>query len=135
MGADETQIWRRSTIRAWLVGVGLAVSLILVVSKLVQIQVLQHEEYTARYQGIARQEMDLHARRGTVTDRTGRELAVDRPAIAVYVHPQRLKDIPGTSARLAAILGASADDLERRIRKHKGGEDLNLHRLVCGTGG
>ncbi|MBD3175803.1 MAG: hypothetical protein GF320_11530, partial [Armatimonadia bacterium] len=115
MAIDDAGVWRESGRRTRFLRVGFLAVMALIAVRLVIIQGLQHDHYLQRYEEVARQSIELHARRGTVTDRVGRELAVDRPAIAVYVHPDRLQDVRGTSERLGAILGMDPEEIRQRI--------------------
>jgi len=93
----------------------LAAALAVVAVRLVQVQVLEHDYYKRESDGFIIREIPLHAARGSILDRMGRELAVDRPAVAVYVHPQRLADPLATARGLGAILGVSPDSILKRM--------------------
>jgi cell division protein FtsI/penicillin-binding protein 2 len=117
MATEGPTIWHGSAQRTRLVRMGLVLCLAFIITRLIWIQGFQHEYYKKRSHDITQDTIDLAARRGTITDRLGRELAVDRPAIAVYVHPPRLQDVHRTAESLGEILGIPADSIERRIRQ------------------
>ncbi len=117
MATEGPAIWHGSAQRTRLVRMGLFLCLAFIITRLIWIQGFQHEYYKKRSHDITQDTIDLAARRGTITDRLGRELAVDRPAIAVYVHPPRLQDVHRTAESLGEILGIPADSIERRIRQ------------------
>ena len=47
----------------------------------------------------------ISARRGTITDRNGVELAVSEDSVTVFADPKIVKDPAGTAARLAPLIG------------------------------
>ena len=51
------------------------------------------------------QEVDVSARRGTIRDRHGVELAVSEDSVTVFANPKVIKDPAGTAARLAPFMG------------------------------
>jgi cell division protein FtsI/penicillin-binding protein 2 len=57
------------------------------------------------------QDVTVSARRGTITDRNGVELAVSENSITVYGDPHLIRDPAGTSARLAPFLGRPYPEL------------------------
>jgi cell division protein FtsI (penicillin-binding protein 3) len=61
------------------------------------------------------EEMTVHARRGTITDRNGVELAVSEDALTVFANPF-LIDRPARAAeRLAPLIGIPEDDLLEKL--------------------
>ncbi len=69
------------------------------------------------------QESDLvvPARRGTITDRTGAELAVSQPAMTIAATPYLIKDPTKLAARLAGVLGRPEDELLRQLARRDTG--------------
>src|SRR5919198_355256 len=65
--------------------------------------------------------LELPARRGTIVDRNGSELAVSEPADDVSATPYLVKDPVKTAARLAPLLGKSEDDLVRALARRDTG--------------
>jgi cell division protein FtsI (penicillin-binding protein 3) len=55
------------------------------------------------------------ARRGTITDRRGVELAVSEPADDVAITPYLVKDPAGAARRLAPLLHQNLDDVLRKV--------------------
>ena len=66
------------------------------------------------------EDFDVAARRGTITDRRGVELAVSEDAITVFANPLLVKDKTGTAARLAPLVGRSEDDLLKALSGRSG---------------
>jgi cell division protein FtsI (penicillin-binding protein 3) len=61
------------------------------------------------------EDMVVPARRGTIVDRHGMELAVSEDAVTVFAHPFLIHNPARVSARLAPLLGISADDLLKKL--------------------
>jgi cell division protein FtsI/penicillin-binding protein 2 len=57
------------------------------------------------------EQMDIPARRGTITDRNGTELAVSEDSITVYANPKVIRDPAGTASKLSPFLGVSYQKL------------------------
>jgi cell division protein FtsI (penicillin-binding protein 3) len=65
--------------------------------------------------------LELPARRGTIVDRNGSELAVSEPADDVSATPYLVKDPVKTAAKLAPLLGRDEDDLVRALARRDTG--------------
>jgi cell division protein FtsI (penicillin-binding protein 3) len=65
--------------------------------------------------------LELPARRGTIVDRNGFELAVSEPADDVSATPYLVKDAVKTAGRLAPLLGVDADTLIRKLARRDTG--------------
>jgi cell division protein FtsI (penicillin-binding protein 3) len=61
------------------------------------------------------EELEVPARRGTITDRRGVELAVSEDALTVFAHPFLIDDPGEVAARLAPLVGRSQDELLQRL--------------------
>ncbi|HEX2160189.1 MAG TPA: penicillin-binding protein 2 [Thermoleophilaceae bacterium] len=57
------------------------------------------------------EELTVSARRGTITDRNGVELAVSEDSVTVFGNPLQIKDPAGVAAKLAPIVDESAQEL------------------------
>jgi cell division protein FtsI (penicillin-binding protein 3) len=55
------------------------------------------------------------ARRGTIYDRNGVELAVSEDSVTVFAHPFLINDPARVAARLAPLVGRSEDELLRKL--------------------
>ena len=55
------------------------------------------------------EDIDVTARRGTITDRHGLELAVSEDAVTVFANPRLIKDPAATADTLAPLLGRPRD--------------------------
>jgi cell division protein FtsI (penicillin-binding protein 3) len=59
------------------------------------------------------------ARRGTIYDRNGVQLAVSEDSVTVFAHPFLIKDPMKVAARLAPLIGRSEDELLRALSNRK----------------
>src|SRR3954451_12453718 len=67
------------------------------------------------------EQFDVPARRGTITDRNGTELAVSEDSVTVYANPKVIRDPAGTAQRLSPFLGKPYQDvLEALSDRSKG---------------
>ncbi|MDR3564950.1 MAG: stage V sporulation protein D [Negativicutes bacterium] len=64
-------------------------------------------------------EIPVEAKRGTVFDRTGRELAVSVSTESVYAVPAEIVNAEETAASLAAILQLDADELRTKLKRRQ----------------
>jgi cell division protein FtsI (penicillin-binding protein 3) len=61
------------------------------------------------------EEMPVPARRGTIEDRNGMELAVSEDSVTVFAHPFLIDNPASVAARLASLLGVSEDELLEKL--------------------
>ena len=83
-------------------------------------------------QGEARfmREVEVPVRRGNILDRNGEPLAVSTPVDSVWVNPGELLQSPEDIVRLADVLGADADEIERRLTQRAQREFVWLKRRL-----
>jgi cell division protein FtsI/penicillin-binding protein 2 len=67
------------------------------------------------------EKVDLIAKRGTITDRHGTELAVSEDASTIYANPFLIKDPVGAAKKLGPILGESRDQLAATLADRRKG--------------
>jgi cell division protein FtsI/penicillin-binding protein 2 len=65
--------------------------------------------------------LTIPARRGTITDRDGTELAVSRPAVTITATPYLVEDPVDASAKLAPLLRVPEDELLRTLSRRDTG--------------
>jgi cell division protein FtsI/penicillin-binding protein 2 len=65
-------------------------------------------------------DVTLPAQRGSITDRTGTELAVSEPASDISATPYLVKDPNGAATKLAPILGVPVGDLLDKLTERSG---------------
>ena len=66
-------------------------------------------------------EVIVPARRGTIFDREGTELAVSQPAVTIAATPYIVEDAPGVAAKLADVLDRPEDELLRQLARRDTG--------------
>src|ERR1044071_8342249 len=87
-----------------------------VVARLVQIQIVRHDDYikTARRQ--QERTLSLNPIRGSILDARGRVLAESVSADSIYADPQAIDDRHATAAALSRVrgIGMAAKEIEER---------------------
>jgi cell division protein FtsI/penicillin-binding protein 2 len=66
-------------------------------------------------------EVVVPARRGTIFDREGTELAVSQPAVTIAATPYLVEDAPGVAARLSDVLKRPEDELLHELARRDTG--------------
>lgn len=107
----------------------LAAGLILA-GRVVQLQVLLHDEYLARGKDQWTRMIPVEADRGDIFDCQGRPLALSITAWRVGVSSKHVKDIDKVSALLADVLDRKPAEIKKRIRSAKGGHVVVSRRVV-----
>ncbi len=90
-----------------------------VAAKLFFLQIQQGDRLTERAAKQYQRHLPILSRRGTIYDRTGRELAVSLKVTSVFAQPAAIQDPAGTAKRLAPILGQPAKDVLARLTTDK----------------
>ncbi|MEA2441367.1 MAG: hypothetical protein QOH76_2791 [Thermoleophilaceae bacterium] len=80
------------------------------------------------------EDVTVAARRGTITDRNGVELAVSESSVTVYADPRVVKDPGGTASRLAPFLGRSYQDLLTKLSDRSKGFVYLARKLPLSKG-
>ncbi|MBI3002785.1 MAG: hypothetical protein HYY54_04030 [candidate division NC10 bacterium] len=89
--------------------------LALVVGRLFALQIRDHQRLSERGAQQYERRLPVTARRGMITDRHGRELAVSLEAQSLYAHPGAVRDRRAAAAALAPILGQPRGEIQRRL--------------------
>jgi cell division protein FtsI/penicillin-binding protein 2 len=78
---------------------------------------------TLKHAAVSQQELDVTvpARRGSITDVHGTELAVSKPAMTIAATPYLVKDAPAVAAKLTKPLGVPEDELLRALARRDTG--------------
>ena len=97
----------------------LLLSLGVVAGKLFFLQVRQRDRLVARATRQYQRRLPIVSRRGTIYDRTGRELAVSLKVASVFAQPVAIEDPATTAKALAPILQQPAKDLLARLTTDK----------------
>jgi cell division protein FtsI (penicillin-binding protein 3) len=78
------------------------------------------------------EDLTVNARRGTITDRNGIELAVSEDSVTVFAHPILIDDPAKVSARLAPLIGRTESELLEKL-SDKGSTFVYLRRKMDAT--
>lgn len=116
--AEQRLFLTRSIVAAVMVA-GLT---LLVIGRLVQLQVIRHEDYSAQSQGNRIRIQPVVPTRGLILDRNGTVLAENMPSFALEVTPEQATDLVGELARLAAVHLIDVEelpDLRKEIAAHR----------------
>ena len=72
---------------------------------------------------VTQQEADIEipARRGSITDANGIDLAVSEPAVDIAATPYLIQDATKAAAKLAPLIGAPEDELLRQLARRDTG--------------
>jgi cell division protein FtsI/penicillin-binding protein 2 len=80
------------------------------------------------------EDVTVAARRGTITDRNGVELAVSETSITVFADPRIVKDPGGTASQLAPFLGRSYQELLTKLSDRSKGFVYLARKLPLSKG-
>lgn len=93
----------------------LAAWAVVVVARLVQIQLVRHNDYTQRAQRQQERTLSLNPLRGSILDSRGRVLAESVSAETIYADPQAVSDVKKTAKALASIGVDDEDDIREKL--------------------
>jgi len=115
-GADMLRpTWRIRDLRVVLVGVVFILAWVGVGYRLFQVQVVEAAEFVADGENQRIRVEEIPAKRGTIFDRDGIELAVTVDLPSVVANPSRVIDPLGTAQLLAPLLGTDVAVMEQRL--------------------
>lgn len=109
---SERQLFTRRVVVCAIVGILL---LGVVVARLIQLQVLQYEQFEERAEGNRIRIEAVPPNRGLILDRMGRVLAENVPTYQLELIPEQVSDIDDTLARLASLNLIEAEEIPRII--------------------
>lgn len=87
----------------------------LLIARAVNLQVMETDFLQGQGEARFMREVTIPSTRGVISDRNGEPLAVSTPVDSVWVHPGQLLEYPEDISPLARLLGADADDIERKL--------------------
>ena len=108
---DATQATRRAT---WLALAGLVWAAV-IGGRLIQLQVVDHEEYRKKSDDQVMRQVELRAPRGGFYDRNGRPLAMDLPVDSITVNPMQAPDPEIVAGILGPILGLNPAEVRTKV--------------------
>jgi len=90
-----------------------------VACRLFFLQIQQGEQLSERVTKQYERRLPIVSRRGTIYERSGRELAVSLKVSSVFAQPAAIEDVPGTARALGRILEQPARELGARLAGDK----------------
>jgi cell division protein FtsI/penicillin-binding protein 2 len=105
--------------RALWIAMGLVAWMLVIGARLVQLQVHQHEDLSARARNQQLGTIETSPTRGQVLDRQGRELARSIETESFFTDPRDIPNTDETARRIAAITGQDRAELANRLREAK----------------
>ena len=101
---------------------------LMLAGRAIYLQFWQSDFLESRADAQQLKEAIIVARRGRILDRNGRLLAVSAPVDSFWAHPGSLPELRPYLPRIAAVLGSSAQQLERRLSSAQGRQFVWLQR-------
>ena len=98
----------------------LAAWALIVIARLIQVQLVRHDEYTNRAQRQQERTLELSPVRGAILDARGRVLAESVAAESIYADPQAITNRADVAAKLAPILKMNAREIDARLKSDAG---------------
>ncbi|HUF54352.1 MAG TPA: penicillin-binding protein 2 [Dehalococcoidia bacterium] len=108
----------RETWRVWAVVAAIVVGFVVVIGRLAQLQILEHDQYAEQARDIHYGVETLTDRRGAILDRNGYPLAASEAAYNVMVEKRAWTDAAtaqAAAAELAEITGVSANEMVETV--------------------
>src|SRR5712691_5649723 len=93
---------------------------VVVVVRLVQVQIVRHDDYMIRALRQQERTLGLNPVRGAILDARGRVLAESVAAESVYADPQAISSRAVVAAKLAPLLCIPSRDIETRLKSDAG---------------
>ena len=103
---------------------------VVLIARAVNLQVMETDFLQGQGEARFLREVIIPSTRGVISDRNGEPLAVSTPVDSVWVHPGQLLEYPDKIKPLARLLGADADDIERKLRRRANKEFVWLKRRL-----
>lgn len=91
-----------------------------VVGRLLQVQVAQGSKYRARARRQQERRVEVSPRRGSILDRSGRELAVSVECSSIYAIPDEVEGPAAVARALASLLETTPAELTERLSRDVG---------------
>ena len=114
---DDREKWAR--IRIIMIGTVFGLVFLNVVGRSFYLQILQHEILEKKADKQHQHRVDLTPARGSILDCNGTTLAESIHMDSCYAEPRRIKDVNGTAAVLAPILGIPKSELVTKLSVNK----------------
>jgi penicillin-binding protein 2 len=116
----RTVRWSASPWRLAIFAGAVTIALIIVVLRLVQVQILQGEEFRSAAQANQIRLIPVAAPRGLIYDRNGKVVVRSRPSFVVALIPSEVKDIDSELKTVAQTIGVPVKKLDEQLLHHHG---------------
>ncbi len=116
---NQALISGRSSGRALIVTVALVAWMLAIGARLVQVQISQHDDLTARARSQQLGAIETSPTRGQVLDRQGRELARSIDTESFFADPREIDNVELTARNIAAATGLDQAELAKRLNDAK----------------
>jgi cell division protein FtsI (penicillin-binding protein 3) len=113
----DPEKWAR--VRIIMIGTVFGLLFLTVAGRSFYLQILQHETLVKKADKQHQHKVDLTPARGSILDRNGTTLAESIHMDSCYAEPRRIKDVDGTAAVLAPILGIPKSELVAKLSINK----------------
>jgi cell division protein FtsI (penicillin-binding protein 3) len=94
---------------------------VLILGRLLQLQIVSHDELRRRADAQQLRDLEVRAPRGAISDRNGRPLAMSLPVDSVAVDPRQIKDPAVAAGILSGVLDLDESALLERLRSAAAG--------------
>jgi len=105
-------------------------SSVALIARAINLQVMETDFLQGQGEARFLREVTIPSTRGVISDRNGEPLAVSTPVDSVWVNPAQLLEYPDKIEPLARLLGASAEDIERKLTQRANKEFVWLKRRL-----
>src|SRR5260370_574601 len=105
--------------RALFVTIGLVAWMLAIGARLVQLQINQHDDLSARARNQQLGAIETSPSRGQVLDRQGRELARSIDTESFFADPREIPNAEETARRIASVTGQDPAELANRLSDAK----------------
>lgn len=117
--ANEAPRTENSHRRILFVATALALWMLAIGARLVQLQIHQHDELASRARNQQLSSIETAPTRGQVLDRQGRELARSLDTESFYSDPSEVKNVDETARKISAATGVDRAELVKRFNDAK----------------
>jgi len=122
--------FKNSNSRKLLVIAGVSLWSLLIVARLIQKQIMEHENYVRKAEIQQQSQGEIVAPRGVIYDSRMDVLAANTMVSTVIAEPRRIEDIPGTAEKLASVLGMDRRNLQTRMEMPERRSYLVVERRI-----
>lgn len=117
--ASEHAGWGPWAVRRRILLGGFLLSGVLILGKAVELQIFEHERWSAAAEDQHRERVELPARRGAIYDRKGVPLALSHEVYQISIAPHELHDRSADAEAIATILGRPTAEVRRAMESSR----------------